>query len=216
MIYFFCFIPPTLGARYEFLYFEIGLCFKHALTACVNNWRCHVFPVARSTIMNEINVTMKSHGMSIDARHVMLLADLMTYKVTSIHIHCLFIHIVEHFGLYLLGPPLLQTLHVYLFWTGVGRGGGGLQMELLSIWKAFALSVNSVKCRTASFLDRSRFQRLWNISVSKRIFLSQARQCGRVFRALDSQSGGPGFGSRSCHLLDLFSDISSSNSRPRL
>ena len=32
--------------------------------------------------MNEINVTMKSHGMSIDARHVMLLADLMTFKVT--------------------------------------------------------------------------------------------------------------------------------------
>ena len=75
--------------------------------------------------MNEINVTMKSHGMSIDARHVMLLADLMTYKVTSIHIHYLFMHSVEHFGLYLLGPPLLQTLHVYLFWTGVGRGWGG-------------------------------------------------------------------------------------------
>jgi len=35
---------------------------------------------ARATIMNEINVTMKSHGMSIDARHVMLLADLMTFK----------------------------------------------------------------------------------------------------------------------------------------
>lgn len=35
---------------------------------------------ARTTIMNEINMTMKSHGMSIDARHVMLLADLMTYK----------------------------------------------------------------------------------------------------------------------------------------
>lgn len=31
--------------------------------------------------MNEINVTMKSHGMSIDTRHVMLLADLMTFKV---------------------------------------------------------------------------------------------------------------------------------------
>ena len=75
--------------------------------------------------MNEINVTMKSHGMSIDARHVMLLADLMTYKVTSIHNHCLFIHSVEHLGLYLLGPSLLQTLHVYLFWTGVGREGGG-------------------------------------------------------------------------------------------
>ena len=81
--------------------------------------------------MNEINVTMKSHGMSIDARHVMLLADLMTYKVTSIHNHCLFIHSVEHFGLYLLGPPLLQTLHVYLFWTGVGRGGGN------SKWNTF-------------------------------------------------------------------------------
>lgn len=35
---------------------------------------------ARATIMNEINVTMKSHGMSIDTRHVMLLADLMTFK----------------------------------------------------------------------------------------------------------------------------------------
>lgn len=36
---------------------------------------------ARKTIMNEINYTMSSHGMSIDIRHVMLLADLMTYKV---------------------------------------------------------------------------------------------------------------------------------------
>jgi len=35
---------------------------------------------ARSTIMNEITYTMSSHGMSIDVRHVMLLADLMTYK----------------------------------------------------------------------------------------------------------------------------------------
>lgn len=65
--------------------------------------------------MNEINVTMKSHGMSIDARHVMLLADLMTYKVTSIDIHYLFIHSVEHFGLYLFGPPLLQALSIYFF-----------------------------------------------------------------------------------------------------
>lgn len=30
--------------------------------------------------MNEITYTMSSHGMSIDVRHVMLLADLMTYK----------------------------------------------------------------------------------------------------------------------------------------
>lgn len=37
---------------------------------------------ARKTIMDEINYTMSSHGMSIDIRHVMLLADLMTYKVS--------------------------------------------------------------------------------------------------------------------------------------
>lgn len=35
---------------------------------------------ARTTIMNEVNYTMSSHGMSIDIRHVMLLADLMTFK----------------------------------------------------------------------------------------------------------------------------------------
>ncbi|PVU99530.1 hypothetical protein BB559_000640 [Furculomyces boomerangus] len=35
---------------------------------------------ARSTIINEIQYTMKSHGMSIDPRHVMLLGDVMTYK----------------------------------------------------------------------------------------------------------------------------------------
>ena len=35
---------------------------------------------ARATIINEIVYTMTSHGMSIDIRHVMLLADLMTYK----------------------------------------------------------------------------------------------------------------------------------------
>ncbi|XP_048419559.1 DNA-directed RNA polymerase III subunit RPC1 isoform X1 [Stegostoma tigrinum] len=35
---------------------------------------------ARSTIIHEIQYTMKNHGMSIDRRHVMLLSDLMTYK----------------------------------------------------------------------------------------------------------------------------------------
>jgi len=35
---------------------------------------------ARKTIMSEINTTMESHGMSIDQRHVMLLADLMTCR----------------------------------------------------------------------------------------------------------------------------------------
>ncbi|MCJ8738885.1 hypothetical protein PDJAM_G00040890 [Pangasius djambal] len=35
---------------------------------------------ARTTIINEIQYTMVNHGMSIDRRHVMLLADLMSYK----------------------------------------------------------------------------------------------------------------------------------------
>ncbi|XP_054864773.1 DNA-directed RNA polymerase III subunit RPC1-like isoform X2 [Amphiprion ocellaris] len=35
---------------------------------------------ARSTIINEVQYTMVNHGMSIDRRHVMLLADLMSYK----------------------------------------------------------------------------------------------------------------------------------------
>ena len=35
---------------------------------------------ARATIMNEMQTTMNHHGMTLDTRHVMLLADLMTYK----------------------------------------------------------------------------------------------------------------------------------------
>lgn len=35
---------------------------------------------ARSTIINEIQYTMKEHSMNIDPRHVMLLGDIMTYK----------------------------------------------------------------------------------------------------------------------------------------
>jgi DNA-directed RNA polymerase beta' subunit len=36
---------------------------------------------ARRTIINEIQYTMKQHDMIIDPRHVMLLGDIMTYKV---------------------------------------------------------------------------------------------------------------------------------------
>lgn len=38
---------------------------------------------ARQTIINEIQYTMQSHGMSIDPRHVMLLGDVMSYKVCN-------------------------------------------------------------------------------------------------------------------------------------
>jgi DNA-directed RNA polymerase III subunit RPC1 len=40
---------------------------------------------ARRTIINEIQHTMSAHGMSIDPRHVMLLGDVMTYKVRHFH-----------------------------------------------------------------------------------------------------------------------------------
>lgn len=36
---------------------------------------------ARKSVFHEIQHTMSAHGMSIDPRHVMLLADTMTYKV---------------------------------------------------------------------------------------------------------------------------------------
>ncbi|CAB3985222.1 DNA-directed RNA polymerase III subunit RPC1-like, partial [Paramuricea clavata] len=42
--------------------------------------RCLGIEAARVTIINEIVYTMTNHGMSIDARHVMLLADLMSFK----------------------------------------------------------------------------------------------------------------------------------------
>lgn len=52
---------------------------------CTSNNTYEVFrtlgiEAARKTIMEEINYTMSSHGMSIDIRHTMLLADLMTFK----------------------------------------------------------------------------------------------------------------------------------------
>ena len=42
------------------------------------------------------------------------------------------------------------------------------------------------------------------------------RQSGQVVSVYDSQSGGPGFESRSGNLLDFFSVILSSNPWPRL
>ncbi|CAF0768130.1 unnamed protein product [Didymodactylos carnosus] len=43
-------------------------------------YRCLGIEAARTTIINEIVYTMASHGIGLDIRHVMLLADLMTYK----------------------------------------------------------------------------------------------------------------------------------------
>ncbi len=44
---------------------------------------------ARRTVIDEIQFTMSEHGMSIDPRHVMLLGDVMTYKVAlPLHLSC--------------------------------------------------------------------------------------------------------------------------------
>lgn len=38
---------------------------------------------ARKSIIDEIQFIMSNHSMSIDIRHMMLLADLMTFRVSS-------------------------------------------------------------------------------------------------------------------------------------
>ena len=43
---------------------------------------------ARRKIIDEIQYTMSSHGMSIDPRHVMLLGDVMSYKACSVVMFC--------------------------------------------------------------------------------------------------------------------------------
>lgn len=36
---------------------------------------------ARATIVDQIGYTMREHGLTVDARHIMLLGDCMTTKV---------------------------------------------------------------------------------------------------------------------------------------
>ena len=43
-------------------------------------YACLGIEAARTTIMREIKYTMGQHGMAIDDRHTMLLADCMTFK----------------------------------------------------------------------------------------------------------------------------------------
>lgn len=54
-------------------------------TRCVSNntfevWNCLGIEAARRTIITEITTTMDSHGLKVDKRHIMLLADLMTCR----------------------------------------------------------------------------------------------------------------------------------------
>ena len=45
---------------------------------------CLGIEAARTCIMREIKYTMGQHGMAIDDRHTMLLADSMTFKVCTV------------------------------------------------------------------------------------------------------------------------------------
>ena len=68
---------------------------------------------ARKTIMNEIIYTMESHGMSIDIRHTMMLADLMTFKVSTVEfIGCYTICKGDGQIVYGGVPQLLMRVHV--------------------------------------------------------------------------------------------------------
>ena len=49
----------------------------------METWEVLGIEAARAKIIEQIDTTMSSHGMSIDPRHTMLLADCMTYKVRS-------------------------------------------------------------------------------------------------------------------------------------
>lgn len=51
---------------------------------------------ARTTIIEEIVYTMVNHGMSIDIRHVMLLADLMTCRVSGFSL----LSSIEYFSIF--------------------------------------------------------------------------------------------------------------------
>ena len=39
---------------------------------------------ARASIIKEIDYTMSSHGLGVDPRHIMLLGDVMCYKVSPL------------------------------------------------------------------------------------------------------------------------------------
>jgi hypothetical protein len=74
--------------------------------------KTHGIEAARRSIIDEIQYTMKSHGMNIDARHMMLLVDLMTYKVMA----CELLVCSDYFSY-----PLctLYALETYVHSTGV-------------------------------------------------------------------------------------------------
>ena len=102
---------------------------KGKLLAMLNFFNCIYFDslrrdvvslsVTRATIMKEINVTVKSHGMSIDNRHVMLLADLMTLKVSENFWSLLCSHNGKTHLLFISIAMFFSTREKYLVFLGL-------------------------------------------------------------------------------------------------
>ena len=74
-----------LGASRKVLMVSLGIVGEHATTNHIIETSAVLgIEAARINIINEIKFIMKEHGMSIDPRHVMLLGDVMTYKVINL------------------------------------------------------------------------------------------------------------------------------------
>ena len=69
--------------RLKFALHEFSSCWIQQYMSSFRRWN-ETLCGCRKTIMTEIVYTMESHGMSIDIRHIMLLADLMTCKVAPL------------------------------------------------------------------------------------------------------------------------------------
>lgn len=81
-------VSPFSKALQHFLMSSTGIVGEHATTNHIIETAAVLgIEAARANIVNEIKFIMKEHGMSIDPRHVMLLGDVMTYKVL-IHAQC--------------------------------------------------------------------------------------------------------------------------------
>ena len=124
---------------------------------------------------------------------------------------------------------LLKTLGRFLKNLSIGLGIFFHFLALHTVGKnltpgAFALHLRKKIKRVGITVQHQRNQIEFSIGVFAVVTLlptsvlthDSLRQRGRVVSASDSQSGGPGFESRSGHLLDLCSVVPSSNSRPRL
>ena len=74
-----------LGASRKVFMVSLGIVGEHATTNHIIETSAVLgIEAARINIINEIKFIMKEHGMSIDPRHVMLLGDVMTYKVINL------------------------------------------------------------------------------------------------------------------------------------